>query len=270
MGSALNIVLQTFDSDCVSRLRIGMGTVIAISAEADAPLRALSGIEAAFDAIAQVESLMHPTRAGSDLLAIRQGTLGRPLAVHPWTWEVLALSQHLNRASKGAFDPCLSSASGRLADLELAAPQSVIPHGPLHIDLGGIAKGYAVERALAALRAAGCRGGLVNAGGDLAVFGNRTHAIVIRDQSKGDRVVGLDDAALATSDVCSAVRPTEHRGYYHGATRREIRAGKISVSAARAAVADALTKCLLADPGASHAALLESFDARLVGYELTS
>src|SRR5713226_3987374 len=77
---------------CESRLRIGLGTVIAISAEADAALIAMSGMEAAFGAIAQVESLMHPTRTGSDLLAIRLGTLGQPLAVHPWTWEVLALS----------------------------------------------------------------------------------------------------------------------------------------------------------------------------------
>jgi thiamine biosynthesis lipoprotein len=258
-------VRQTFDSvNCESRLRIGLGTIIAVSAEADAAQIALPGIESAFDAIAQVESLMHPTRTGSDLLAIRQGTLGQPLAVHPWTWEVLALSRLLNQASKGAFDPCLPSAAGRFADLEFAAPQSVIPHRPVHIDLGGIAKGYAVDRALVALRAAGCRGGLVNAGGDLAVFGDRTHAIVIRDESEGNRVIELKNAALATSDACSAARPAEHRGYYHGATRREIRAGKISVSAASAAIADGLTKCLLADPDETNAALLESFDARRV------
>lgn len=260
-------MLQTLESvGCESRLRIGLGTLIAISVEADAA-SALSGLEAAFEAVAQVESLMHPTRAGSDLLAIRRGTLGRPLDVHPWTWEVLALSSHLNQATTGAFDPCLPSAAGRLTDLEFAAPQSVIPHKPLHIDLGGIAKGYAVDRALAALRAAGCRGGLVNAGGDLAVFGNRARAIVVRDQTDGDRVIELENAALATSDVCNAARPAEHNGYYHGVTRREIRSGKISVSAARAAVADALTKCLLAIPREMHAALLESFDARLVGYE---
>src|SRR5258708_38723243 len=126
------MVLKTVDSvDCESGLRIGLGTLIAISAEADAALITSSGMDAAFEAIAQVESLMHPTRAGSDLLAIRQGTLGQPLAVHPWTWEVLALSRRLNQASKGTFDPCLSSAAGRFADLEFAAPQSVIPHKPL-------------------------------------------------------------------------------------------------------------------------------------------
>jgi thiamine biosynthesis lipoprotein len=246
-----------------------MGTIVAISAEADTAQRALSGIDSAFEVIAQVERLMHPTRPGSDLLAIRQGTLGLPLAVHPWTWEVLAQARRLNHRSKGAFDPCLPGAAGRFADLEFAAPQSVIPHLPLHIDLGGIAKGYAVDCALMALRAAGCRGGLVNAGGDLAVFGDRNHAIVIRARA-GDRVIELKNGALATSDVCGAARPPEHRGYYHGGDRREIRAGKVSVSAPSAAIADALTKCLLADHAEAHTGLLESFDARLVAWEFNS
>jgi thiamine biosynthesis lipoprotein len=246
-----------------------MGTIIAISAEADTAQSALSGIEAAFEVIGQVERLMHPTRAGSDLCAIRRGRLGSPLAVHAWTWEVLALSRRLNQTS-GAFDPCLPSAAGRIADLEFAAPQSVIPHRPLHIDLGGIAKGYAVDRALTALRAAGCHGGLVNAGGDLAVFGNRNHAIVIRNQHAGDGLLELKNGALATSDVCGAGRPAEHRGYYHGVDRREIRTGKVSVSAASAAIADALTKCLLADRGEIRKGLLESFDARLVAHEFNS
>jgi thiamine biosynthesis lipoprotein len=143
----------------------------------------------------------------------------------------------------------------------------VIPHAPLRIDLGGIAKGYAVDRALMALRAAGCHGGLVNAGGDLAVFGDRSHPIVVRGQGHGSTVVDLMNAALATSEVGNAARPAEHRGYYDGVNRREIKSGRVTVSAASAAIADALTKCLLADQGKTNTALLESFNARLVGYE---
>ena len=250
-----------------SRLRIGMGTFIAIDAEANTAQCAMSGIEAAFEAVGKVERLMHPTRSGGDLCAIRRGAPGMPLAVHAWTWEVLALARRLNRQSRGAFDPCLPDSPGRFADLEMASAHQVIPHRPLHIDLGGIAKGYAVDRALMALRAGGCRGGLVNAGGDLAVFGSRTHAIVIRGHGAGDAVVELKNGALATSDACGAARPTEHRGYYHGVDGREISAGRVSVSAASAAMADALTKCLLADRGEMNSGLLESFDARLVDYE---
>jgi thiamine biosynthesis lipoprotein len=251
-----------------SRLRIGLGTMIAIEAQAASSQSALAGIEAGYNAIAQVERLMHPTRPGSDLLAIRRGTLGLPVALHAWTWEVLALSNRVNQASEGAFDPCLPSAAGRIGDLEFILPHFVIPHRPLHIDLGGIAKGYAVDRSLMALRAAGCRGGLVNAGGDLAVFGDRVHTVVVRGPRTGDCIVELKDAALAASDVCAAAKPPEHRGYYHGTDRREIQSGCVAVSAANAAIADALTKCLLALSGSSSEALLEAFGARLVACDI--
>lgn len=244
-----------------------MGTLVAIDAEAATLQDAVSGIETAYGVIAQVEKLMHPTRVGGDLLAIRRGTLGLPVTLHAWTWEVLALSHRLHQLTSGAFDPCLSSAAGRLGDLEFVAPHSVIPHRPLHIDLGGIAKGYAVDRSLMALRAAGCHSGLVNAGGDLAVFGDRTHSVVIRTQGTGDRVIDLKNSALATSDVCGATRPPEHRGYYHGGDRREIRSGSVTLSAADAAIADALTKCWLAGHCESREALLEAFGARLIACE---
>jgi FAD:protein FMN transferase len=246
----------------ISRLRIAMGTFVAVDAAADTVRQTLAGIDAAFAAVSQVERLMHPTRSGSDLHAIHRSKPGLRVAVHPWTWEVLALSSRLNRASKGAFDPCLPDRAGRMADLEFAAPTFVIPHRPLHIDLGGIAKGYAVDCALTALRAAGCSQGLVNAGGDLAVFGARSHCVVIRGD--GESIVEIKNAALATSDVCSAARPAEHRGYYHGANQREIKSGKVTVSAASTVIADALTKCLLADDGEIDRELLETFAARRV------
>jgi thiamine biosynthesis lipoprotein len=264
-------MLQTSESPYgASRLRIGMGTMVAIEAEAQTPQDALAGIESAYSVIAQVENLMHPTRAGGDLLAIRQGTLGLPVALHAWTWEVLALSHRLNRASNGAFDPCLPSATGRLGDLEFVLPHFVIPHRPLHIDLGGIAKGYAVDRSLMALRGAGCHAGLVNAGGDLAAFGDRVHSVVVRSSRTGDRAVELKNAALATSDVCGAARPPEHRGYYHGGDRREIQSGSVTVSAANAALADALTKCPLAAQGRSVEALFHMFGARVVACDIDS
>jgi FAD:protein FMN transferase len=262
-------VLQTSDSvEDVSRLRVAMGTIVAISADADTAERALSGIDAAFAVIEQVQRLMHPTQVGSDLAAIRRGRPGEPLAVHGWTWEVLALSRKLNQISKGAFDPCLPDSEGRLSDLELAVPQSVIPHRPLRIDLGGIAKGFAVDRALMAMSTAGCRGGLVNAGGDLAVFGERSHPIVIRRRSGGATLIELKNAALATSDAGNAGRPPEHRGYYQGSNRREIRAGMITINAPRAAIADALTKCVLAGRPDTNAGLLDAFGARLIAFEL--
>src|SRR6202034_3210699 len=96
---------------------------------------------------------------------------------------------------------------------------------------GGIAKGFAVDRAIDALRASGCDGGLVNAGGDLAAFGTRTHPIVRVNPDGSGCLVELRDAALAASDAEQPGRPREHRGYYHGANRRRRVAGSATVMA---------------------------------------
>src|SRR5262249_52374788 len=70
------------------------------------------------------------------------------------------------------------------------------------IDLGGIAKGFAVDCAVAALRGHGVAEGLVNAGGDLRGLGPPSHMIDIRDPRQPERPlcrVALGNAALASS-----------------------------------------------------------------------
>ena len=190
---------------------------------------------------------MHPTRNGSDLAALRNAPLHAPLSVHAWTFAVLELCKQFHRLSAGVFDPCLPTSPGRLGDLELNAPHDVTAHARLHLDLGGIAKGYAVDRAIEALRGAGCVGGLVNAGGDLATFGEPEREIRCRRSNGHSVVVTLRDAALATSDTEHASPPAEHQGYYHGIQRSLRPKGYVAVTAPDAATADALTKCLLAD-----------------------
>jgi thiamine biosynthesis lipoprotein len=246
----------------VSRLRVGLGTFVAVTARAERAAEAERGIAAAYEAIAQVERLMHPTRAGSDLRALQMQTPGRASSVHPWTWSVLELCRRLNRASAGVFDPCVPESEATMADLELRDADQVVAHAPLSIDLGGIAKGFAVDRALEALRAAGCHGGLVNAGGDLAVFGPCGRDIVYRLPG-GAALIELKDAAMASSAVGGDARPPEHRGHYSGASRRAITSGCACVVAPCAAVADGLTKCLLAG-GAAIGGLLQAFEAHRI------
>ena len=249
-----------------SRLRVGMGTFVAIEALADTRDTTELAIAAAFDAIAQVERLMHPSRSGSDLAAMRDSPLGVPSAVHRWTWAVLELCTRLNRLSQGTFDPCLPGSPGRLADLELLRSHGIIQRRRLRLDLGGIAKGFAVDRAIDELRSAGCRSGLVNAGGDLAVFGEVAHDVWCRHRGR-TAVIELRNAALAFSDADNELRPAEHRGYYNGADRRAKISGYAAVVASEAAIADGLTKCLLAGDGSASTALLNAFGARRIGFE---
>src|SRR5262249_60100512 len=75
-------------------------------------------------------------------------------------------------------------------------------HPGLRIDLGGIAKGFAVDRALDVLRDRGMPAGLVNAGGDLAAFGPATETVHIRHPLDPRRLVcgiEIDNQALASS-----------------------------------------------------------------------
>jgi FAD:protein FMN transferase len=265
-------------SFATSRLRVALGTFVAIDAEASSAAAGESAIAAAYAAIALVQNLMRPTRAGSDLAALSECALGDPCRVHPWTWAVLDLCKRLSLESRGIFDPCIpelsvpglsgSASWGSLADLELLEPQcaeeaSVIPHARLRLDLGGIAKGFAVDRAIDALRAAGCHAGLVNAGGDLAVFGDQDRDVICR-HSRGESIVTLRNAALASSAVENEAQPAEHRGYYNAADQSAIVSGSVTITAPHTAIADGLTKCSLASDSASNIALLDTFGARRI------
>lgn len=248
------------------RLRVALGTWVAIEA-GTAGAMGTSGkkaaaietieqaaIEAAYAAIRDVEQRMHPNREGSDLAHINSAPLHTPIEIHPETWRLLQLARRLYDVTGGVFDPCLPSRPGRLRDVELGAGRMLVCRAPVELDLGGIAKGYAIDRAVEALREFGCSAGLVNAGGDLRVFGKRAQTVLLRrsggtaggsnSASATYTQLQLRDAALAVSDLDAADRPPEHQGYYNRSGRPPVRR-YAAVTASTAAAADALTKCVL-------------------------
>jgi thiamine biosynthesis lipoprotein len=243
-----------------------MGTWVAVEATATTEAAALVAVESAFAAIVVAERLFHPYRPGSDLLHINSAPVQTRVPIQPSTWRVLKLSQVVYELSAGTFDPCLPMRPGRLCDLKLSArhehPTWALCRVPLALDLGGIAKGYAIDCAIDALRAGGCSSGLVNAGGDLRVHG-RSADLLLRHGDGRCTPVALTDEALAVSDLDAQRRPAEHRGYYcrigtwRGASRFA------AVVAARAAVADALTKCVLLAQERRTACTLRLLGARL-------
>jgi FAD:protein FMN transferase len=243
-----------------------MGTWVAIEASAPTGPRTVAGIEAAYRAIAEVEGQLHPRRAGSELERINSAALQTRVPIADSTWRVLKLAQAVHALSDGTFDPCLPSHRGRLSDLTLSPPGAGAPWAlcrmPLALDLGGIAKGYAIDRAIEALRTAGCTSGLVNAGGDLRVCG-RSQSVLLRHADGTCVPFTLTDQALAASDVDTRERPAEHQGYYRRSGIACPALRYAAVVASSAAVADALTKCvLLADARATRT--LRAFHARRV------
>jgi thiamine biosynthesis lipoprotein len=234
--------------------------LVAVEAVAPDEVIAQQALSDAFEAIERVERLMHPTQSGSDLWALATCRAGARLRVHRWTWAVLRLSRRLQQESSGVFDPCPDHVRGSLTDLQFVAPGEIEARIPVQIDLGGIAKGFAVDQAIAALRRRRCSGGLVNAGGDLRVFGPHPRQIVCRSAERSI-VVELREQALASSDSTCGQRPREHRGYYHGLDRHAPVSGSATVLAHRAVIADALTKCLLSGEASMHHRLLKKYGA---------
>ena len=243
-------------------MRIEMGTTLVIEARAACDSQVGAAVDAALAAAAEVARRLHPEGADSDLAALGAASPGTPVPLSAAAFAVLSFAQRLSRMSEGLFDPCLPTRPGRIEDLELhaGAVPLAIAHRAVEIDCGGIAKGYAVDAAVETLRSGGCSAGLVNAGGDLRVFGALTETLLLRGPGTGYRPLRLADAAVAVSDARASRAPPGHRGYY-------VRGGEASprcyaaVRARDCMTADALTKCVLLGPATLTAALLLAFAA---------
>ena len=180
------------------RCQAMLGTFVEIQAlDPECPsAQAARAMTSAFDVIKLVETLMSAHSATSDLSRINTLAHQQTITVHPWVWEVIALSKDLYLQSDGLFNvgighvlakkglrPAVANHSqplGDITDLELLDTFQIRSRKPVHLDLGGIAKGFAVDRAVDALLAKGINQGVVNAGGDLRVFGAKEHAIKVR------------------------------------------------------------------------------------------
>ena len=248
----------------LSRLRVALGTFVAVEAEAADEPAAERGIAGAFEAVACIEALMHPHRPGSDLLSLSESPPGTVLSIDARTWELLELCRELHRVSEGTFDPCLDLAPGRMTEIELLDGGRVRTHAPFGWISVGSRKGMlsiapSKPYALPAARAGWSTPAAISPSSGVAVVCSIAARLTDRATA-----VYLRDAALATSDTDSPSRPTQHRGYYDGSSRQRAISGRVSVIAPRAAVADGLTKCLLAADGVPTQPLLEAFGARQV------
>lgn len=175
-----------------------MGTVAEISVVHSDRAYAQRAIDAAIAELRRVETAMTRFRPDSDVGRANRLALREAVPVGSETGLVIREGLRFAEASRGAFDPCLGRATelwdptgrdrppardavARLAgrrlhrSLELAGPDEaprVRYHDPdVALDLGGIAKGHGVDRAVDALRSFGVFDGFVNVGGDLYALG---------------------------------------------------------------------------------------------------
>ena len=268
-----------------------LGTLVDISiTQIDVdPTVAAVAINAAFAAVALVHRCMSFHDAESDVGAINRLAVGGACRVAPHTATVLRCALMLEAATDGGFNiACadtlmawgqLPTTGGMTPSAATSGDSSSLPRFArtvlavddhdcvtrLHagaIDLGGIAKGYAVDLAIAALQDAGVTSANVNAGGDLRTYGPTSMAVAIRDPADPARtghVLQLQDRALATSAGYFSRRSSagiDSTALVDTATGQPILHGRsISVLAPTCMLADGLTKPVIASGCLQHPVL---------------
>lgn len=217
-----------------TRPRRVMGTscrllaVDTVAAERGTRKRALERAEAT---LRRLESLMSSWIETSELSRLNAAPTNAPVALSIDTLRVLRAAQALHRATRGAFDitsrPLIQlwRAAGRKGELPsteaihrarrssswravaLGKGSASKREASAQLDLGGIAKGYAIDRAIEAMISQGAPGGLVDIGGDLRVFGmpprGQRWKIDVRDPFDSSRPA-IAKLAIKAGAVCTS------------------------------------------------------------------
>ena len=207
-----------FEAD--SGHRVIMGTFARIVAIAKNSATANSSIEAGFEQLKLVDNTMSGHKADSQLSHLNSQAYKNPVRLSQPLFDVLQKSIAFSRKTGGAFDVTV----GPLVDLyHLAEEKKTAPTQDqitqakskvgfeklqldeqnktvkftvdgMKIDLGGIAKGYAIDKAVEAMQTAGAIGGMVDVGGDIRCFGKPT-------RGKKKWLVGLQDPTDTEDDI---------------------------------------------------------------------
>lgn len=262
---------MTSRSSEVRRARPLLGTFVEIAVEGLCLDAAHCAINAAFAAIEEVQRRMSFHDPASMLSQLNRDAARRVVSVDAWTFAVLRAAARVHRISEGAFDMTVAPRLQELGFLpgeRLSASRDILPatfadvkllpgrrvhfrRPDVRLDLGGIAKGFAVDRAVWALRCAGVRNGLVNAGGDLRVLGDEQTVAVRHPEDPGTilHTLRVSNAAIATSAHYFAAgwRPDQTLGAIvdpqTGEQCAQVRSATVRASSAM--LADALTKVVM-------------------------
>jgi FAD:protein FMN transferase len=222
-----------------------MGTRVSVDLWHDDEATGLALVRQVLDEYRRIDADMSTYRPDSEISAVNAGAARAAIPVTDEIFGLLQRALGLSAASGGAFDITYDSV-GYLYDFRkhVAPDQAQIDarigavdyrhvvldearhtvrftRDGVRINLGGIAKGYAVERAAALLRAAGVEHALLNAGGDTRVLGDRRGKpwiVGIRHPRVDDAIVTripLVDEAISTSGDYERFFEADGRRYHH-------------------------------------------------------
>jgi thiamine biosynthesis lipoprotein len=247
-------------ADADSGYQMIMGTFVHIVAVAENSDSAEKCVRAAIDEIRKVDDLMSDYKSDSEISRVNREAFEKAVQVSDSTYEVLQRSVEFSEMTGGAFDITV----GPLVALFRKAKESKVAPGEEQIalakskvgfeklkldsenktvqfsengmllDLGGIAKGYAIDKAIEAAQRCGAIGAMVDIGGDVRCFGlppkGRDHWL-IGLQDPNSAIEGIEggglllilkviNAAVATSGDYQQFVLIEGKRYSHIMDRR--------------------------------------------------
>jgi len=237
----------------VSRTYGVMGTEARFTIYTGDEAKADRAFGAAYDEIRRIEVLMtdweRPGEPESDVVRINKAAGKKPVRVSPETVAVIEKSLEMSRRSEGAFDITYAVMRGlwkfdeemdrtlpsaaeiarrrklidwRQVAVDKKANTVLLRKAGMRLGLGGIAKGYAVDRCAAVLRDAGFHDFMVQAGGDLYVSGRKGAAnwmVGVRDPRGGAGAViakmAIENQAFSTAGDYERSFILDGRRYHH-------------------------------------------------------
>jgi thiamine biosynthesis lipoprotein len=265
----------------VERKHAAMGTEIALTAWTSDDSRAGAAFAAVFAEFDRLDAMMSVWTDGSDIVRLNGAAGEHPVRVSAETREVLGVARQVSEWTGGRFDVTFAALSGlwkfdnqdkddripdrreiekrlplinyRDVEVDDRAGTAFLKRKGMRVNLGGIGKGYAVDRSVDILRRSGMRDFMIQAGGDMYVGGtrgDRPWRLGIRDpRGPADRsfaMLDLTDGTFSTSGDYERFFMKDGRRYHHildlsvGEPARGCRS--VTLVTERAVIADALAK----------------------------
>ena len=282
----------------VTEARIAMGTELRLTAWTIDEAAALDAFDAVYAEFERLEQLMSTWRPASEISRLNAAAGGAPVRVSPDVIDVLQLAAGISESTGGKFDITFGALSGlwrfdedmdgsipdraeveaRLPliaweDVEIDADAGTarLARAGMSVNLGGIGKGYAVDRGVDILREAGLDTFLIQAGGDLYVGGEpegRPWRLGIQDPRGPAGTpfarMELTDATFSTSGDYERYFVRDGVRYHHildpdlGQPARTSRS--VTIVTSRAVLADALSTGIFILGAEEGLALVERLD----------
>jgi len=259
-GSGMYILLFTFyfllltstigcgdKKQVFSKTEILMGTIAEIKVIDDNPVRAEETIKKCFDRIKEIEDKMSFQNPKSELSLLNRNA-GKKTKVSKELFYVLDKSLTYSKLSNGAFDVTIGPLTelwgfdedkrvipsrDKIAQMAMLVDYKQVHLNPqkrevllgvegMKIDLGAVAKGYAVEEAMEIIKEAGIKDALVDIGRNIKVIGKnpygKTWKIGIQHPRKANRILSilpLENMGVATSGDYEHFFIHKGRRYHH-------------------------------------------------------